>query len=272
MPDPDRKLGRFGTDRVESVSLPTLVLAAHPDDETIGASAILGRSRDIWVAYLTDGAPRDPALRSGRTSREEYAKLRQSESQQALKIAGIDSRRILHLGGVDQDTVFMLEPLVHGFVQAASRIRPDRIVTHAYEGGHPDHDSAAFVAATALRLLQMRGDSNPLLLEMTSYHAENEQLSAGRFLPGQDQGWQITLSSAEMQRKQAMLASYISQEHVLRDFPLVPERLRLAPDYDFQHPPHVGKLWYECLGWPMTSTRWCALASQAMQRSAREAA
>src|SRR5262245_42709457 len=40
-------------------SLRLAVLAAHPDDETIGASRLLRRLSQPLVIYLTDGAPRD---------------------------------------------------------------------------------------------------------------------------------------------------------------------------------------------------------------------
>src|SRR5438874_7913226 len=50
------------------------VLAAHPDDETIGASVLLTRCTDAAFIYLTDGAPQDRKLWSPefRGSREEY--------------------------------------------------------------------------------------------------------------------------------------------------------------------------------------------------------
>ena len=53
----------------------TVLLAAHPDDETIGASAALHRLPDVTVAYLTDGAPRDTRLWSPHVngSRDFYA-------------------------------------------------------------------------------------------------------------------------------------------------------------------------------------------------------
>src|SRR6476646_4862382 len=38
------------------------ILAAHPDDETIGASALLARFDEPQVIYLTDGAPRNRNL------------------------------------------------------------------------------------------------------------------------------------------------------------------------------------------------------------------
>ena len=43
----------------------------------------------------------------------------------------------------------------------------------------------------------------------------------------------------------------------------VPYFINLAPDYDFSEPPHSGKLWYECMGWPMTGVRWRELATAA---------
>jgi LmbE family N-acetylglucosaminyl deacetylase len=243
-----------------------LLLAAHTDDETIGASAALGRSIEPWVVYLTDSAPKRSKLRSRRLRREEYAALREAEAQHALRVVGVPPHRILYLGGTDQDAVFTLDALVTHFLLAVSRIRPEWIVTHAYEGGHPDHDSAAFVAAMALHLLEQHQSGHPTLLEMTSYHADNRRLGSGSFLAGQDQGWPVWLNSEELSRKREMLACYSSQTKVLREFPLEPERLRRAPEYDFTQPPHPGKLWYEHMGWEMRGAQWCKLARQAMQR------
>ena len=243
-----------------------LVLAAHTDDETIGASAAIGRSEEAWVVYLTDSAPKKSKLRSRRLRREEYAALREAEAQHALRLAGVPSDRILLLGATDQESVFTLDALITHFLLAASRIRPEWIITHAYEGGHPDHDSAAFIAAMALNLLESQTAGRPTLLEMTSYFAENDRRLSGSFRPEQDQGWPLWLTSEELSRKREMWACYSSQENVLREFPLEPERLRRAPTYDFLKPPHPGKLWYEQMGWPMTGSQWCKLARQAMER------
>jgi hypothetical protein len=45
--------------------------------------------------------------------------------------------------------------------------------------------------------------------------------------------------------------------------------LRAAPSYDFSQPPHAGQLWYECLGWRMTGTKWRELAAEFLQDPAR---
>jgi hypothetical protein len=42
-----------------SVSARMVIAVAHPDDETIGCSALLQRRKPISVLHATDGAPRD---------------------------------------------------------------------------------------------------------------------------------------------------------------------------------------------------------------------
>jgi hypothetical protein len=51
---------------------------------------------------------------------------------------------------------------------------------------------------------------------------------------------------------------------VLGSFGTDCERFRDAPQYDFLLPPHPGKLWYECLCWPMTGEKWRELAQSAL--------
>jgi len=38
-----------------------MAVVAHPDDETVGAGALLDRLDDVVVVHVTDGAPRDLA-------------------------------------------------------------------------------------------------------------------------------------------------------------------------------------------------------------------
>jgi N-acetylglucosamine malate deacetylase 2 len=244
-------------------SLRILLLAAHPDDETIGASVLLSRFPQSSVAFLTDGAPRDTGLWSAGVngSREAYAETRRQEAFHALGVSGMSRHKVFWLGAVDQEAAFEISMLAERFANVITEMRPEIVITHAYEGGHPDHDSAAVVAGIAISSL----DTSPLLLEMTSYHAREGRCITGEFLySGSLPEIRLEFSHADRQRKRQMMDAYASQRLVLENFPIDCERLRLAPDYNFSEPPHSGKLWYECMGWPMNGVRWRELATSAV--------
>jgi LmbE family N-acetylglucosaminyl deacetylase len=154
----------------------TWIVAAHPDDEVIGASAVLGWSREVLVVHVTDGAPRDARWwPAGVTDRAAYARQRQREADQAL--AGSGAARV-PLGFVDLETMYALPELVRTLADLMERARPDAIVTHAYEGGHPDHDSVAFAVTAARTRI---GAAVPVF-EMALYHGAAGRLVVNRFV------------------------------------------------------------------------------------------
>jgi LmbE family N-acetylglucosaminyl deacetylase len=244
-------------------SLRILILAAHPDDETIGASVLLSRFPQSSVVFLTDGAPRDTRLWSAGVngSREAYAETRRQEAFQALAHAGVCRQRLFWLGGVDQEAAFEINMLADRLVKLIAEVRPEIVITHPCEGGHTDHDSAALVTKIAVSSLK----ASPVAMEMTSYHARDGRCVAGEFL-NSDPASELCfdLLSADRDRKRQMMDAYVSQRLVLGNFPVDYERLRLAPEYNFSEPPHSGKLWYECMGWPMTGAHWRELATLAL--------
>lgn len=241
------------------------VLAAHPDDETIGASVLLARSQRASVIFLSDGAPRDSRLwpRTIQGSREEYASIRREEAQNALRRVGISQGQIRWLGAIDQETIFAVSELATRLIEALREIRPQLIVTHPYEGGHPDHDCAALIASIAVPRL----GTGARVLEMSSYHARDRKLVTGEFLGGNAaQEMVVELSADERARKRSMFDEYATQQEVLKAFRTDRERFRAAPNYDFRQPPHEGRLWYQCLGWEMTGEHWRELAAAALER------
>lgn len=241
-------------------SLRVVVLAAHPDDETIGASKVLSRFSQAQIIFLTDGAPRDrnfwPPNMQG--TREQYAEVRKREAAQALAHAGIPEEHVHWLGAVDQESILSARVLANQLADLLARLRTSLLITHPYEGGHPDHDCAALVARIALRKL---GNEAPLLSEMTSYHAHDERCVTGEFL-NSDPSSEIhfDLDEGDRERKRRMMDEYKSQRLVLKMFPVASERLRVAPEYDFTKAPHESKLWYEHMGWT-TGERWRELAA-----------
>src|SRR3954462_1207481 len=118
-----------------AIDVPCMIVAAHPDDETLGASLLLQRARRCSVVHLTDGAPRDPGLRSPTSAitRVGYAHVRRHELMAALAQVKVAARRVTWLGAVDQEACFALTGLVRRLQHRISEARPEFVVTHAYE-------------------------------------------------------------------------------------------------------------------------------------------
>jgi LmbE family N-acetylglucosaminyl deacetylase len=242
---------------------PCLIVAAHPDDEVIGAAALLHRHPSPFVLHVTDGAPRNRQLwpRQVAASRSGYARLREAEATRALALAGVAPARIRRLGLADQEAAHDLPALATALEDLVAQLGPAVVVSHPYEGGHPDHDACAFAVRAAITRLRRRGPA-PRLLEMTSYHRWRGALRTGAFLPGGRTAVRLDLTPAERSLKRRMLDCFASQVEVLRPFGVERERFRPAPRYDFSRP--AAEVHYESLGWRWRAEAWCGLAVRAL--------
>lgn len=233
----------------------TLIVVAHADDETIAASRLMGTfPADCTLLHTTDSAPKNPKYfeRAGCDSREQYAGLRRAELMAAMQLTGIQPAQC-HLAPVpDQDAVVhlvLLAKTIAGFFPV------DLIITHAYEGGHPDHDATALAVAMAVRCTGIE------VKEFPAYHAAGGNLVAGEFIPNASRAAEerIHLSAEDSARKKAMFGCFRSQQHLMDRFSMTQELFRLAPEYDFLQPPHAGKLYYETRDLSWTYSRWRAI-------------
>ncbi len=242
-------------------------VVAHPDDEVIGAGAQLPRWGTAQFIHVTDGAPRDlrDAGAAGFSRRCDYALARRRDLESALTLAGLGASPLRQLGVADQEASLNLVGLARALCDLLLEIRPEAVLTHPYEGGHPDHDATAFAVQAACNLLQKQDCHPPVLVEMTSYHAQDGGLESSRFLPCPDRRV-VTIPLTESQRefKQRLFRCFRTQQRVLAAFGFERECFRLAPRYDFTKPPHPGVLYYEQFDWGMTGRRWRALAGVAL--------
>jgi LmbE family N-acetylglucosaminyl deacetylase len=242
------------------------VVVAHPDDETVGCGALLSRLSAVPVILVTDGAPRNlaDARRLGFPDADSYARARLDEWRAALDIAAIPQNRLTVFGFPDQEAAANLVPLARQLADTFRRQRSHIIVTHAYEGGHPDHDAVAFAVHLAARLLEAVRHKL-FIFEMPLYRLGDDGPVYQSFCPDIAPDIAIPLSPEEQDRKRRMVASFATQEAVLKLFSVDVERFRAAPAYRFPVLPNMGRLLYEQHDWGMTGERWQRLASAALE-------
>jgi LmbE family N-acetylglucosaminyl deacetylase len=251
--------------------LPLLLVVAHPDDEVLGLGSRLPRLRGLHIAFATDGAPRDmaDARNLGFATREAYAAARTHEADEALAMLGVGQERVHRLGFVDQELALRLDDLVDRCASLIAELRPATVITHAYEGGHPDHDTLALAVRLACHRQLERDQSEPGVVEFAGYHDPDGsgRLVTGTFLPASVPTVTLRLSPTERTRKRQAMACYRTQAQVLRLFCPDREPLRVAPRYRFAAPPHPWPPFYEHFVRGLDGARWRKLAQQALERS-----
>jgi LmbE family N-acetylglucosaminyl deacetylase len=244
-----------------------LVIVAHPDDEAIGAGALLRGLKDVTIIHVTDGAPSaHSARRRGFRTREEYAEARRLEVLAALQLVGIGATQVRCLGMIDGEATFRLVELCHDIIELLLDRRPEIVLTHPYEGGHTDHDATAFAVHLACGILRREGMPAPVVLELTSYHNQNGTRVHAKFLPfGDLPERSLDLPLVTQILKTRMFDRFVSQQDCLGVFPVDVERFRMAPRYAFTLPPHDGPLDYERYCSTIGGNEWRARAEKALE-------
>jgi len=220
-----------------------LILVAHQDDEAIGCGILLQRAEDPVVVFSTDGAPTDEYFWGKYGSREKLAEVRSQEAALAMAEAGIGHYEILPIR--DQRLFENLTAALDRIIAIARDHECRSIVTHAYEGGHPDHDACSYLGFRAGEILHIP------VWEMPLYHRARGAPEMQHFISG-DADVVLTPTDAEYARKRRMASAYASQGQVIRAFPERNEIFRRQPRYEYSQPPHAGTLNYEAWQWPIT--------------------
>ncbi len=241
-----------------------LIIAPHQDDETIGAGIWMHRKGEgLNILHLTDGSPADmaDATACGFKSRSDYAAARRKELHKALSPLHLSDEQYHEFGFVDKELYINLAALITRIKVILAEIRPLLVLSPAYEGGHPDHDSAAFAIAVA----RYQARENFVHREYRLYHASpNGQMDTASFLPAKTGPTEILrFSPEERELKAQMVGCFTTQAKMLRQFESSDEQFRDAQSYDFDRPPHEGALLYERWGWGISGADWRRQAAKA---------
>lgn len=246
----------------ESAKLPALFLFAHHDDEIFISVTMRQLARaggPVLAAWLTRGGL--------------HGERRQSESQQAMELLGVEQKNMFFFRLPDNRLLDYLEDIIARLIMLMERRRPASVFVPAFEGGHQDHDTVQLATAAAIRRLQSAGScaqaplySQPrvaALYEFPIYHRFGARiLCVGEFLPeAASPVLRTPLKLSDRLLKQKLARIYKSQRPVLypvlglKGSPMMLHRhgepYRPVPlDRNYERPPHPGRLTYECF------TRW----------------
>jgi LmbE family N-acetylglucosaminyl deacetylase len=137
---------------------PVLVLAAHPDDEVIGAGSMLAwhaaRGHAVTVVHATDGAQGDPNNREN-----DIRAVRRREGQEALARLGLPAPR--HWDLPDGELPEHLAALTARIAAVMQEIRPKTL--YSFHAGEAHRDHRAIAAATAAAAAALPADCRCLL-------------------------------------------------------------------------------------------------------------
>jgi N-acetylglucosamine malate deacetylase 2 len=222
------------------------LLVAHHGDEIIGVGAQLPRwASDLTCVYATDGSPAGgPEPRTaGFSDRHLYARARAEESRDALRIAGIAWSQVREFGFTDRSLVYRLEDLDRAVQRFVADLQPDIILTHAFEGGHPDHDALSLVARSVAHQSLHHGRA-VAILEFAGYaKGPDGTLVTNRFVgPPDAPAHRLPVRAGDRRRKTLMVQSFRTPQLTLAPSDTGEEWLRAAPAYDYRQPPNGAGL------------------------------
>ena len=186
---------------------PILVLAPHPDDESLGCGGLIHQAcaagLDVSVAILTDGTKSHPNSRTYPAPR--LRAVREAEAAAAVAVLGLPADRLSFLGYPDAAAPRWGRPLRDAGDRFAAQIRAlgaGTVFASWRNDPHCDHLAAHRIATRACRLTGARH---------LSYAVWGWTLPDRRILPhSRVRGWRLDIA-ADLPTKQRAVACHRSQ-------------------------------------------------------------
>jgi N-acetylglucosamine malate deacetylase 1 len=155
-----------------------LVVAAHPDDEVLGAGATIARHTKagdkVTVLILATG------LDSRGTADAQAHRNLRHQAEMSANILGVRDLRFADFPDNRMDTVALLD-VVKAIEDVAGRTNPETVFTHCVRDLNVDHEIAARAVATAFRPLPNASTRQLLAFDVPS--ATDWNPSAAPFAP-----------------------------------------------------------------------------------------
>jgi LmbE family N-acetylglucosaminyl deacetylase len=212
-----------------------LVFVAHPDDETIACAGLLQRVPASLVVFAVDGAPAGYGFERKFGTLRNYSEERFKEAERALSYLPCGSfRRLKTRRGEyfpDRQLFENLQEAANSLSSMVQEFSPDTLLSHAFEGGHIDHDACSFLANRVAQAHSLSHLEFPLYWKAPDGRDVFQEFRA----PHRDEIC-LKLSEAEIVLKKKMLSEYKSQSDIVATFPPDKELFRPALPQDYERP------------------------------------
>ena len=206
---------------------PIVVVAPHPDDETLGCGGAIAALRalglSVWILVISDGTMSHPQSVAYPPPR--LKALRASETRCAMHRLGVNAAQITFLELPDGAVPL---PGAADFARASARCRqylstivPSIIFVPWRSDPHPDHRATWHLITRALHESGML----PRVIEYPIWDWDADQRHRDHQRPGML--WRLDISSTAPMKQRA-IAAYRSQTTALIDDD--PQGFRLTPD------------------------------------------
>jgi LmbE family N-acetylglucosaminyl deacetylase len=148
-----RALVRHGTDRTAAwAGRPCVVVAPHPDDETLGCGATIARKRAagarVVVVVAADGGSSHASAQVGR---DELVAMRRAEVVAACGQLGVAPSDVVLLGHPDGTLPDRVPEVAAALAGVLADVEPDHVLVTSWRDWHPDHAGAYHAAEQAVR-------------------------------------------------------------------------------------------------------------------------
>lgn len=222
-----------------------LVVAPHPDDETLGCGGAIALLRDggvnVRVLVVSDGTKSHPNSR--KYPAPALKALRESETRDAMKLLGVDEIYFLGLrdGGIPMQDEPEARQAIARCQAILTAVAPDVIFLPWRYDPHPDHRATWQLIVRAM----VRRSPQPRAIEYVIWdwdETQRQELPQGHGITV----WRLDIHSA-LSRKTEAIAAYRSQITDLIDDD--PTGFRLQPEFL----EHFGRPWEMYLEEPPTS-------------------
>ncbi|NJN45511.1 MAG: glycosyltransferase [Candidatus Competibacteraceae bacterium] len=128
-----------------------LVLAPHPDDESLGCGSAIRLHRNnqdpVKVVFVTDGSRGDFKQDY---ARDDYVRLRETEAQEAGRVLGVEVADI-DFWRIEDRTLVATETLINRLVVLLQHYQPELVYAPSPLEFHPDHQATAMLLWRAVQ-------------------------------------------------------------------------------------------------------------------------